>query len=181
MSAKSSVMPPSRKLEKLVIATAASVKRAANVAVPSDKPAMKAERTTTSPVMEPSVNPATTSMIGSFFNNRLRHSLPNFAPCSVSWTVSSWTRISPSVVISCKALSTSLVSTHTYFVQTLSIRPLSTDLGRVFPFARFIRTITLMMWGSSCISNDKQVSHPFVTDSMMCELITFYFRKQLGF
>jgi hypothetical protein len=38
---------------------------------------MKAERVTVSPVIEPSTNPATTSMIGSFFNNKVCHSLPS--------------------------------------------------------------------------------------------------------
>ena len=78
------MIPPNRKLEKFVMATAASVRKAANVAVLVAKPAMNAERITTRPVMEPSTSPATTSRIGSFYNSKLRHSLPSLMPCSVS-------------------------------------------------------------------------------------------------
>ena len=86
MSAKSSVIPPSRKLEKLVMATALSVKKAAKTIVlgfPKNvvlavNVAMKAEIITTKLVIEPSTKPATTSMMGSFFKRRLSHSLPSF-------------------------------------------------------------------------------------------------------
>ncbi|MBS7614392.1 hypothetical protein KEJ18_01460 [Candidatus Bathyarchaeota archaeon] len=84
MSTKSSVVPPSKKLEKFVIATAANVSNAANMVVWTAWPAIKAERMTTSPVIEPSAIPATVSRIGSLFRRRFRHSLLSLFPLSVS-------------------------------------------------------------------------------------------------
>ena len=80
MSAKSSVMPPKRKLEKLVIATALRVKKAAKTVTEVANAAMKAERMTTIPVIEPSTKPATISKMGSFLRRRLSHSLPSSSP-----------------------------------------------------------------------------------------------------
>ena len=88
MSAKSSVIPPKRKLEKLVTATALSVKRAAKTIVfglPSNVElavivAKNAERITTKLVIDPSTKPATISMMGSFLSRRLSHSFPSFWP-----------------------------------------------------------------------------------------------------
>jgi len=85
MSAKSSVMPPRRKLEKLVMATALNVRNAAKIVAfivngfPTNA-AITAERITTIPVIEPSTKPATISSMGSFFSRRLSHSLPSFSP-----------------------------------------------------------------------------------------------------
>jgi hypothetical protein len=56
----------------LVIAIDDSVRNAAKAAAFTVKPTMKAGRMTTSPVIEPSTNPATTSMIGSFFKQALQ-------------------------------------------------------------------------------------------------------------
>lgn len=78
MSAKSAVIPPSRKIEKPVIATALNVNKAAKIRVlgsPSNvlapvKVDMEAERITTRLVMDPATKPATTSMIGSFLSRR---------------------------------------------------------------------------------------------------------------
>src|SRR5665647_1022275 len=77
MSAKSSVIPPSRKLEKLVMATAVSVKKAAKTTILGSRNIvlavnvdMKVERITTKLVMEPSTSPATISIMGSFFSRR---------------------------------------------------------------------------------------------------------------
>ena len=79
----SSVFPPNRKLVKFVIATADKLRIAANAAILIVNPAIKAERIATSPVIEPSVKPATISNIGSFFRRRLLHSLPICKPFSV--------------------------------------------------------------------------------------------------
>lgn len=65
MSAKSSVIPQSKKLEKLVTATALRVKKAAKTTVfefsknvvLAVNVAINAERTTTRLVIEPSLNP----------------------------------------------------------------------------------------------------------------------------
>lgn len=86
------MIPPRRKLEKFVMATALRVRNAAKMTalwVPRKADvvvnvAIKADKITTRLVTEPSTNPATTSMIGSFFNRRLSHSLPSFWPCGVN-------------------------------------------------------------------------------------------------
>jgi hypothetical protein len=82
MSAKSSVIPPKKKLEKFVTATAVKVKKAVKItprmeentplAVTVDT---KAEIVTTRLVIDPSTSPATTSRIGSLLRSRLCHSV----------------------------------------------------------------------------------------------------------
>ena len=83
MSAKSPVIPPSKKLEKFVMATAVKVRKAANAAVRIARPAKNADRITTKPVIEPSVKPATISITGSFFRSKFSHSLPSLTPSFV--------------------------------------------------------------------------------------------------
>gem|GEM_PF-3914669 len=53
----------------MVIATDDNVRNAAKAAALTVKPAMKAERITTSPAIEPSTNPAPTSLIGARARN----------------------------------------------------------------------------------------------------------------
>ncbi len=82
----SSVIPPKRKLEKFVIATAASVRNAAKVVVGMPKLPITADRITTSAVIEPSARPAIISSTGSDFPKNFCHSLLSCRPCTVRLT-----------------------------------------------------------------------------------------------
>jgi len=153
-SEKSSVIPPKKKLEKFVIATAARVSKAAKVVIEWVKLPINAERMTTSAVTDPSARPAINSRMGSFFPKNFCHSLLSFSPCSVSSTRSPLKLMRPSAAISPIDRSTSVASTQACVVQTLSIQSLMVDLRTTFSFRNRMSVIIRIISDKSWISKD---------------------------